>query len=439
MSQKRIVVTGMAAYTPISTTLQELFDGLMTGKSAISRWKSMDVENVYSKVGGDLEEAIDVKAEIEKLKGILPEPKIKHLKRICRNAPFSAKFGMLCAIHAWHNAGLKFDGSDVDPFQTSAILGGHNFNQRYVGHVHEQFMEEPEYIDGLYALTGLDTYIVASISDILGVRGPSYTIGGACASTNIALRDAMREIRYDGGKISVVAGAVFDFGPLDLQAMCLIDAITYKNFNDNPTAASRPYDTKREGFVPTWGCGTLIVEDLEHALARGAKIHAEVLGVQANCDANHLPQPSTEGQARLMRDLLKNCGLRPEDIDYVNAHATSTPLGDLTELRAIQEVFGSHAKNIRVNATKSVLGHTCWSAPTVESIAAIMQMNAGTLHRSYNIDELDPEVEVDVCADANTPFTVNTILKNSFGFSGINCCSIIRRYTGPGAVTAAPF
>jgi 3-oxoacyl-[acyl-carrier-protein] synthase I len=435
VSDKRVVVTGMAAFTPISNTLTELWDGLMAGKSAISRFTSVDTSNIHARVGGDIQAVIDFKGELQKLREVLPDARYRHLRKIFKGAPFAARLGLLAAVRAWESSGLGFDDDrDIDPFDICAVLGGHNFNQRYVNHVHDQFLEEPEFIDGLYALIGLDTYIIASISDILGIRGPSFTVGGACASTNIALRDGLREIRHDGGKVALVAGAAFDFGEVDLQAMCLIDAITHTRYNDQPEKASRPYDKDREGFVPTWGCGTMVVEELDHAVARGATIHAEVVGVLANCDANHLPQPSTDGQARLMTDLLRRCDVQPEQIDYINAHATSTPMGDLAELCAIEQVFGEHAKKLKVNATKSMLGHTCWSAPNVESIAAIMQMNAGTLHQSINIDELDPEVRLDVCASGNVPHEVNYLMKNSFGFSGINCCSIIKRYEGPGAV-----
>jgi 3-oxoacyl-(acyl-carrier-protein) synthase len=438
VSRKRIVVTGMGVITALGDTPQTLHANMLAGKSGVKKWETMEaIDRIPSKVGGDLASLYDVKAGLEALKDRLPKEKFRHLKKIIRNAPYAAQVGLICAITAWHDAGYTVAHEGLDPFDVAAILGGHNFNQRYVGENVHRFDEEPEYIEPLYAMTGIDTYIIASISDILGVRGPSYTIGGACASTNLALRDAIREIRDDGAKAVIVAGAVFEFGALDLQAMCMIDAITYKSFNDNPEAASRPYDTRREGFVPTYGAGTMIVEDLDHALARGAKIYAEVLGVQANCDANHLPTPSTEGQARLMRDLLRKCDVQPADVQYVNAHATSTPLGDITELNAIKEVFGDHAKKLKINAPKSMLGHCCWAAPVVESISGIMQMNAGRLHPSINIDNLDPAVDVDVCAEGPVDQDVNVFLKNSFGFSGINCCALFKRYEGPGAVFGA--
>ena len=195
----------------------------------------------------------------------------------------------------------------------------------------------------------------------------------------------------------------------------------------DPTKASRPYDTKREGFVPSHGAACLVLEELGHALARGARIYAEVLGCTSTSDGSHLPAPSTEGQARTITRLLKRCGITPEQVDFVCAHATSTPLGDLSEVNALRSVFGDHVRKLKINAPKSMLGHTCWAAPTVETVAAILQMRDGRLHRSINIDELDPEVDLDVCREGPVTHNVRTFMKNSFGFGGINCVSLFRK------------
>jgi 3-oxoacyl-(acyl-carrier-protein) synthase len=283
-------------------------------------------------------------------------------------------------------------------------------------------------MDSYLAVTGLDTDHAGSISEALGVRGPIYTMGAACASGNIALRAAIDEIRYHDVDMALVTGAVLDFSPVELHAMCMMNAITFTSFNDEPKRASRPWDARREGFVPAHGGGALLVESLTSAKKRGAKIHAEIVGVEANSDANHLPQPSEEGQSRLMRHVLDKFGIAAESIDYVNAHATSTPLGDLTEIRSIKRVFGDHAYRLKLNATKSMLGHTCWAAPVVETVASVLQMQAGKLHPSINVDDLDPEVDLDICRGKMVDWPVRMIMKNSFGFGGINCVSILKRY-----------
>jgi 3-oxoacyl-(acyl-carrier-protein) synthase len=337
---------------------------------------------------------------------------------------------MLMSLDACLDARLYEDG--VDLAGAAAIVAGHNINFNYQYANRLQFAEEPDFMDGLLALTGLDTDHAGCISELLGLLGPIYTIGAACASANTALRCAVDEIRHHEADVALVAGAVLDFSPVELHAMALMGAITFQSFNDCPEKASRPYDTRREGFVPAHGGAVLVVESLEHALQRRARIYAEVVGVEANADGNHLPQPSAEGQSRLMKRLLDKCRMDPGQIDYINAHATSTPLGDITEIRSIKQVFGGHAHRLKINATKSMLGHTCWAAPAVETVAAVLQMNAGKLHPSINVDELDPEVDLDICRGRVVEHEVRYLMKNSFGFGGINSVSILGKYDGGG-------
>jgi 3-oxoacyl-(acyl-carrier-protein) synthase len=417
----------MAINTPLGDTLDGFLAGLLAGRSAVSRWRALDTSGIYSKVGADLSE-YDVAARLASLEGRAPADIYRRLRKLVAKSPWSTRLTMLLSLDGYLNAGLA--NADLDPSRVAAIVAGHNINYNHQYENRLQFAEEPDYIDSMYSLNSLDTDHAGCISETLGVRGPIYTVGAACASANTALRCAVDEIRYHDMDVALVTGAVLDFSPIELHAMAIMGAITYQSFNDEPERASRPYDTRREGFVPAHGGGALVVESLTSALRRGARIYAEVVGVEANSDANHLPQPSEEGQARLMRKLLDRCGVKPEQIDYINAHATSTPLGDVTEIRSIKRVFGDHARRLKINATKSMLGHTCWAAPVVETIAAILQMNAGRLHPSINIDELDPEVDLDVCAGQAVAHEARYIMKNSFGFGGINCVSILKRFEG---------
>ncbi len=420
----------MAINTPLSDTLDGYLNGLLAGKSAVTKWKSLDSSRIYSKVGGDLSD-YDYDAKVKSFEGRIPPEVYKRLRRLVSKAAWSTKLTMLLAVDGYLNAGL-FD-KDIDPTRVAGILAGHNINCNYVAENRLQFNEEPDYIDGMLALNGLDTDHAGCVSELLNIKGPIYTMGAACSSGNTSLRNAIDEIRYHDNDVAVVAGAVLDFSTLEIHAMAIMGAITIHSFNETPEKASRPYDTRREGFVPSHGGGVLVVERLSHALARGARIWAEVVGVEANSDANHLPNPSEDGQTRLMTRILKKFNVEPTLIDYVNAHATSTALGDATELRSIKNVFGKHAYKLKVNATKSMLGHTCWAAPIVETVAAIMQMHAGNggrLHPSINIDNLDPEVDLDVCRNVAVDHPVRYIMKNSFGFGGINCVSVLKRYEG---------
>jgi 3-oxoacyl-(acyl-carrier-protein) synthase len=361
----------------------------------------------------------------------------RRLRKLVGRAPFSTRLSLLLAADAWADSGLlddentsPTDPNRSDPTEIGVIIAGHNINSNYSDTNRDQFDEEPDFVDGMLALHSLDTDHAGSVSELLGVRGPIYTIGAACASGNVALRYAIDEIRHHGFQRMIIVGPILDMSPMDLHAMALLGAISYQNFHDEPYRASRPFDTRREGFVPAHGGAVLVVEDMDLAQARKARIHAEVLGSEASADANHLPQPSEEGQTLLMQRLLRRTGVRADEIDYVNAHATSTPLGDLTEVRSIKNVFGSHTDKLRINATKSMLGHTCWAAATVETVAAILQMNAGTLHPSINIEEMDPLIDLDVCRGVPVKTPIRYFMKNSFGFGGINAVSLFRKYEG---------
>jgi 3-oxoacyl-(acyl-carrier-protein) synthase len=424
---KRVVVTGMSVNTAIGDTLDGFRNGLMAGRSAISTWQAFPTDRIYSKVGGDLS-SYDINATLSSLQTRVPADVHKRLRKLVSRVPWTTKLSMLLAVNGWLDAGL-FD-ADYDPHRQAVIVAGHNLNALYQYNSRVQFEEEPDFIDGMTSLYSLDTDHAGCVSEVLQARGPIYTMGAACASGNVALRSAIDEIRHHGAQVAMVVGAVLEFAPIDVHAMALMGAIAFQHFNEEPQRASRPYDARREGFVPAHGGATLVLEERDAAERRGARIYAEVLGCSANSDGSHLPQPSEDGQAMVMARVLDHAGLRPADVSYVNAHATSTPLGDLTELRSIKRVFGSHAKQLRINAPKSMLGHCCWSAPTVETVAGLLQMQAGRLHRSINIDELDPEVDLDVCRDGPVDQPVNVMLKNSFGFGGINCVSLWRKYEG---------
>lgn len=426
--KKRIVITGMGINTPLGDNIDDYYKNLINGKSAISLMKSIDTSMIRCKIGGDLG-GYDIKAKLEKLKNKIPEDIYKRLRKIVKTAPFSTKITLLAALDAYMDAGLL--NANINKERMCAIIGGHNFHDNYIVKNANQFLKEPEYIDGLMGICVFDSDVVASISETLQIYGPMYIIGGTCTSSGLAIKSAITEINYNDCDIALVGGGLLDYSNLGYQALILVSAISYVSFNDHPEKSSRPYDMKREGFVPTHGSGILIVEELNHALKRGAKIYAEILAVESNNDANHLSNPSVEGQTRLIKRVLDKAGLKPEQIDYVNAHATSTPLGDRIELQSIKNVFGEHAKKLKINAPKSMLGHTGWACHAVELIGGIMQMNNSTLHPSINIEDIDPECEgLDVCANYKVEnYNINYFLKNSFGFGGINCCSVIKKWT----------
>ena len=427
-SSRRVVITGMNTINPLGDTLDTYLKNLMAGKSGVKRWESLDVSVIECKIGGDLGD-YDYKSALERYKDDLGEAQFKRIRKLFRTATFSSRISVLCAIGAFKDA--KLLGADYDPFTISAPVGGHNLNSKYLYENGLQFHEEPEFIQPLSGVEGIDPAVPGLITEALGLHGPSFVIGGACASGNLALRAGFRDIVTGECNRSIVTGALFDMCTADLHASEFIQAIVVKpEYQDHPEKASRPFDANRAGFVYSHGSGSLLLEELEVAKARGARIYAEVLGVQANSNANHQPQPSAEMQERLIKQLLERTGTKAEEIDYVNCHATGTPVGDIEEAKAIRAALGDAADNVKLNAPKSMLGHTCWAAAIVEMIGGILQMRAGKLHQTINIDQLDPEIDLDVCADGPVDIDARIRIKNAFGFGGMNCTSLIRRWDG---------
>ena len=416
----------MATLNPLGDTLEGYYANLLAGKSGVRPWKSIDLARVDNKVGGDLGD-YDFGGALEKLKPRVGEAMYKKVRKIFRTTPFSSKTGCLCALWAWLDAGLL--GRDLDPYRSSCLVAGHNLNSRYILENGVRFLEDPDSMDPLIAVEGIDPNAPALISEILNIKGPTFTLGAACASGNIALRDGMRDIVMGECDYSVVTGPAFDVSPADIHASVWVDSVVvHKDLQVVPSEASRPFDKRRNGFVYSHGAGTIILEALDTALARGARIYAELLSVRASSDAFHVPAPNAEEQARVMRDAMASAGVRADQIDYVNCHATGTPLGDREEIKAIKGALGEHARKIKVNAPKSMLGHTCWASPIVETIGGILQMRGGKLHPTINVVEIDPEIDLDVCASGAVEWDARYMLKNSFGFGGLNCVSIVKRW-----------
>jgi 3-oxoacyl-(acyl-carrier-protein) synthase len=407
---RRVVITGMSVNTPLGDTLDAHLAGLLAGRSAVTHWRSFDAIGIYSKIGADLA-GYDINSRLDALMACrsIPDAVIAKARRIAARAPWSVGLCMPLCVDAWADAGL-FD-TVIEDNAAATIVGGHNIQSRYRTDNLHTFNEEPDYIDALYAVHSHDTTHIGCVSDVLQLRGTGMLVGAACATGLYAVRSAIDEIRWHGAPAALVVCPVADVSPIDMHAMALIGAISQERFNDQPERASRPFDVGREGFVPGHGCGALVVEELDHALGRGARIYAEILGVETGADASYMPAPSEAGGMRVMRRVLASTGIAPDQIDYINGHFTSTPLGDLAEISAIKRVFGGHGVHLKANATKSMLGHTMISSALVELIGAVLQMRAGRLHPTINIDNLDPAVDIDVCANTAIEWPVRYLMK----------------------------
>lgn len=420
----RIVVTGMGVVTVVGDTPDTYHEALAAGRSGITRWKQPRDVRCYSQIGGDLSD-FDLAAHLERRGGRYAAALVKRCLSLMRAAPRVPRLVAAAALQAYHDAGLP-DG--IAPERMGHVLAGHNINAGYiVANALTFHREEPDYIEPLFGLLCLDTDVLSATSELLTLKGPSFTVGGACASGNLAVLAGLDVLRAGRADAMLVSGAPIELEPVALQGWALLDAIAMKSFNEAPERASRPFDALREGFVPSEGAGVLVLETLASARARGARIHGEIVGASSASDASRLTRPELDGQVRAMRLALDDAGVAPDQVDYVNAHATSTPLGDAVEVAAIKAALGDRARRIPVNSTKSMIGHCLSAAGVVELIATLLQMRHGVVHPTVNQERPDPELDLDFVPNRAREAAIDVALSNSFGFGGLNSCVVLRR------------
>lgn len=422
--RQRVVVTGMGVVTVLGQSTRDLLASLLAGRSGITRWKKPMDARLYCKIGGDMSQ-FDLEAHLGRADLGYPPNLVSAARKLLRPTPMSGRLTLPAALQAFVEAGLT--DSRIPPERFGHIMAGHNLNSNYTFEGHVTFLDEPDYIDGLFGMLSIDTDVLSVVSQLLGLKGPSFTVGGACASGNLGVMAGLDLLRAGRADAVLVTGGGVEVDPPALHAWTLIDAVSYRSFNDDPERASRPFDARREGFVPSEGSGAVVLETLAGARARGAHIHAEILGASSAADASRLTKPDREGQARAMRGALADAGVDAEGIGYVNAHATSTPLGDAVEVAALKEVFGSHAYRIPVNATKSMLGHCLSAAGVVELVATILQMKAGAVHPTINQETQDPELDLDFVPNESRVWRFDLGMSNAFGFGGLNSCVVVGR------------
>jgi 3-oxoacyl-(acyl-carrier-protein) synthase len=421
--ERRVVVTGMGVVTPLGEGLGDYIDALLAGRSAITRWRNVE-ERCGSKIGGDMS-GFDLEAHFRAAGDAYPATLVQAARKLMRPTPPTGRITAPASLQAFVDAGLPHPS--LRPERCGHVLAGHNVNSNYVYEGHKVFLEEPEFIDPLYGVVSEDTDVLSVISELLTLRGPSFTVGGACASGNLGILVGLDLLRSGRVDAVLVTGASNDLDPPSLHSWVIIEALSFRSFNDDPARASRPFDALREGFVPSQGAAAVVLETLAGARARGARIRAEVLGASAASDATRLTKPDLGGQVRAMRGALEDARVAPEDVDYVNAHATSTPLGDAVEVAALKQVFGDHAHRIPVNATKSMLGHCLSAAGLVELVATLLQMERGVLHPTINQEQKDPELDLDFVPNRARPARIDVAISNGFGFGGLNCCVVVGR------------
>ena len=414
MELKRVVVTGLGALTPIGNNIEEYWEGLVNGKSGSAPITYFDTEKFKTKFACEVKN-FNVEDFFD--------------RKEARKLDKFAQYALVASDEAIKDSRLDLDA--VDKLRVGVIWGAG------IGGL-ETFQDEVLSFgkgDGTPRFNPF--FIPKMIADIApgnisikhGFMGPNYTTVSACASAANALIDALNTIRLGYSDIIVTGGSEAAVAPAGMGGFNAMHALSTRN--ESPETASRPFDATRDGFVLGEGAGALILEEYEHAKARGAKIYAEVVGGGLSSDAHHMtaPHPEGIGVVAVMENCLKNAGLKPQDVDHINTHGTSTPLGDVAELKAIMKVFGDHAKNININSTKSMTGHLLGAAGAVEAIASILAMKHSivppTINHEVPDENIDPELNLTL--NKAQQREVKVAMSNTFGFGGHNACVLFKK------------
>ncbi len=412
--KRRVVVTGLGVVTSLGCKVDELWRRLLTGESGIHPLRLFDPTPFKIRFAGDIYDW-DPGDYIDK----------KDLKRLDR----FTQFALVAATDAVNDAQIDF--SKEDPYRCGVILGSG------IGGLHEIETQMERLLtkgpDRVSALTIPKLMLNAAggnVSIRFGLKGPNYTVATACASAANAIGDALRAIQYGDADVVITGGSEAAITPMGLSGFQNMRALSERN--EEPARASRPFDLDRDGFVLSEGAGILLLESLDHALQRGARVYCEVLGYGCSSDAGHITQPDEQGfgAARAMANAIDDAGLLPTDIQYINAHGTSTPLGDRAETRAIKNVFGEHAYRLAVSSTKSQLGHSLGASGGVELVVTVKALLDNIAPPTINLETPDPDCDLDYVPNQARPMKIDYAMSNSFGFGGHNAAIIIGRCDG---------
>ncbi len=412
----RVVVTGMGAITPLGNDVETFWDGLVHGRSGVSRITSFEPNRVASKVAGEVRD-FDATTVMDR-------------KEVRRNDRY-VHLAWAATVEAMRQAGLPNPITDEGMSErTGAIIGtgigGINTLIRDVIEAHEL---GPERVGPFLVTAMIPDMGPGFVAIQANVRGPNYATISACSSSNHAIGSALQIIRRGDADIMIAGGAEAGIGEIPVAAFSAMRALSTKR-NDDPQKASRPFDAQRDGFVIADGAGILVLESLEHAQARGAKIHAELIGYAATDDASHitLPAPGGRGAAGSMRLAMADAGLATDQIGYINAHGTSTPPNDRSETAAIKTVFGERAYEVPISSTKSMTGHLMGAGGGIEAIACVRALEEGIIPPTINYEYPDPDCDLDYVPNQARNVPIATAMSNSFGFGGHNATIIFRRW-----------
>jgi len=411
MVRRRVVVTGLGAVTPLGIGVEETWKNIKAGKSGVGKITKFDASNLPSQIAGEV-------------KGFKPED-FMPAKLVSRIDTF-IQYAIASARMALEDAGLPLNdlGEEVGVI-IGVGMGGVGLIEHYT-----RVLDEKGYrrVTPFFIPMIIPNMAAGQVAILFGAKGPNTAVCTACAAGNHAIGEAFRLIREGKVKAMICGGTESIISPLCVAGFSVMKALSTRN--DEPEKASRPFDAKRDGFVIAEGCGILVLEDLEHAQKRGAKIYAELIGYGLNADAYHMtaPTPDGEGAARCMELALKDAGITPEQVDYINAHGTSTPLNDVSETKAIKRVFKEHAYKLMVSSTKSMTGHLLGGAGGLEAVITVLSLYEGIVPPTINLENPDPECDLDYVPNQARKADIKIAISNAFGFGGTNACLVFKKW-----------
>ena len=413
MKKRRVAVTGLGAVTPIGTGVDKFWENLIKGTVGVDHIKSFDPD--------EFNLSVKIAAEVKDF-----DPLNFMDKKEASRLSLFIQYAVAAVEEAIKDSGIKEAG--YDPYKVGVIIGTGIGGLRDIEREHGVLEKKgARRVSPFFIPYGISNMASGYVAIKHGFKGPNYCVVSACATGNHAIGDAFRLIQSGDIDAAIVGGTEAAITPLGVAGFAVMRALSTRN--DEPQKASRPFDKDRDGFVMGEGAGILVLEDYEKAKARGAKIYAELVGYGATDDAFHITAPHEcgEGAYECMKLALEDAGLKPEDVDYINAHGTSTPLNDKVETMAIKDLFKDHAYKLKVSSNKSMIGHLLGAAGAVEAVASVKTIDTGIIPPTMNLENPDPECDLDYVPNRAQKMDVNVVISNSFGFGGTNACLVFKK------------
>jgi 3-oxoacyl-[acyl-carrier-protein] synthase II len=412
LSRRRVVVTGLGIISPVGNTVPEAWKNILAGTSGITRITRFDASAFTAQIAGEV-------------KGFDPA---QHLSaKEARRFDTFIHYGLAAATEAIQNSGLDFDREQRE--QVGVCIGSGIGGLPLIEETHKAVLASgPRKISPFFIPGSIINLIAGQLSIMYGLKGPNLALVTACTTANHCIGDAGRLIEYGDADVMIAGGSEACVSPLGLGGFCAARALSSRN--DDPAAASRPWDKDRDGFVLGEGAGILVLEEYEHARKRGAKIYCELAGYGMSADAHHITAPCEDGEGavRCMANALRNAGLNRDEVDYINAHGTSTPLGDVAETVAVKNCFGDHARKLAISSTKSMTGHLLGAAGGIEAVFSALAVHEQVAPPTINLVAADPQCDLDYVPNAARKMKIDVAVSNSFGFGGTNGSLVFRRY-----------